>query len=54
MARKHFHKSIQINKHFPEGWVALGNSYASQDESDQAMGAYRTCLRLFPGRNYLI
>jgi anaphase-promoting complex subunit 6 len=27
----------------------LGNTYAAQDESDQALGAYRTCIRLFPG-----
>ena len=54
MARKYFLKSLQMNKHFPEGWVALGNSYASQDESDQAMGAYRTCLRLFPGKRIII
>jgi anaphase-promoting complex subunit 6 len=33
----------------PEGWIALGNCYAAQDESDQALSAYRTCLRLFPG-----
>jgi anaphase-promoting complex subunit 6 len=30
----------------------LGNCYAAQDESDQALGAYRTCLRLFPGCHY--
>ena len=41
-----------MNKHFPEGWIALGNSYAAQDESDQALSAYRTCLRLFPGCHY--
>ena len=49
IARKYFHKCNQLNKHFPEGWIALGNSYAAQDESDQALGAYRTCIRLFPG-----
>ena len=41
--------SNQQNKNFPEGWIALGNSYAATDESDQALGAYRSCLRLFPG-----
>jgi len=40
----------QLNKNFPEGWIALGNSYAATDESDQALGAYRSCLRLFPGK----
>jgi anaphase-promoting complex subunit 6 len=36
----------------PEGWIALGNCYAAQDESDQALSAYRTCLRLFPGCHF--
>lgn len=49
IAKKYFAKSNQINKHFPEGFIALGNCYAIQDESDQALSAYRTCLRLFPG-----
>ncbi len=52
IARKYFAKSNQLNKHFPEGWIALGNCYAAQDESDQALSAYRTCLRLFPGCHY--
>jgi anaphase-promoting complex subunit 6 len=52
MSRKYFTRCNQLNKHFPEGWVALGNSYAAQDESDQALSAYRTCLRLFPGCHY--
>ena len=51
-SRKYFLKCNQINKNFPEGWVALGNSYAGEDESDQALNAYRTCLRLFPGCHY--
>lgn len=52
MARKYFSKCNQLNKHLPEGWIALGNCYAAQDESDQALSAYRTCLRLFPGCHY--
>jgi len=52
IARKYFSKSNQLNKHFPEGWIGLGNCYAAQDESDQALSAYRTCLRLFPGCHY--
>lgn len=49
IAKKYFARSNQINKHFPEGLIALGNCYAAQDELDQALSAYRTCLRLFPG-----
>lgn len=52
MSRKYFLKCNQLNKNFPEGWIALGNCYAGQDESDQALSAYRTCLRLFPGCHY--
>ena len=52
IARKYFTKCNQLNKHLPEGWVALGNCYAAQDESEQALSAYRTCLRLFPGCHY--
>jgi anaphase-promoting complex subunit 6 len=52
IARKYFSKANQLNKHFPEGWIALGNCYAAQDESDQALSAYRTCLRLFPGCHF--
>ena len=49
MSRKYFLKCNQLNKNFPESWIALGNCYAGQDESDQALSSYRTCLRLFPG-----
>ena len=52
ISRKYFLKCNQLNKNFPEGWVALGNSYAGEDESDQSINAYRTCLRLFPGCHY--
>ena len=49
LSRKYFLKCNQLNKNFPESWIALGNCYAGQDESDQALSSYRTCLRLFPG-----
>ena len=52
LSRKYFLKCNQLNKNFPDSWFALGNSYAGQDESDQALNAYRTCLRLFPGCHY--
>jgi anaphase-promoting complex subunit 6 len=37
---------------FPQlasAWIGFGNSFAAQDESDQAMAAYRTASRLFQG-----
>ena len=52
MSRKYFLKCNQLNKNFPESWIALGNCYAGQDESDQALSSYRACLRLFPGCHY--
>lgn len=52
VSRKYFLKCNQMSKTFPEGWIALGNCYAEQDESDQALSIYRACLRLFPGCHY--
>ena len=52
ISRKYFLKCHQLNKNFPDSWLALGNSYAGEDESDQALNAYRTCLRLFPGCHF--
>lgn len=52
ISRKYFLKCNQLNKNFPDSWLALGNSYAGEDESDQALNAYRTCLRLFPGCHF--
>ncbi|MCQ2816119.1 MAG: tetratricopeptide repeat protein [archaeon] len=51
-ARKYFQKSIQLDKSFPENLIALGNCFACEEESDQAISAYRTCLRLFPGCHF--
>ena len=49
LARKYFNKANRIDKHFAASWIAFGHSFAAQDESDQAMAAYRTAARLFPG-----
>ena len=51
-ARKFFQKSNSLDKHFAPGWIAFGHCFASQNESDQAMAAYRTAARLFPGCYY--
>lgn len=48
-ARKFFIKAYKIDKDFIHAWVAYGHTYAAQDQSDQAMSAYRTVARLFPG-----
>ena len=49
LARKYFEKANKFDKHFAAWWIAYGHSFAASDESDQAMSAYRTAARLFPG-----
>jgi len=49
MARRYFSKAAQLDNDFVQAWIAFGNAFAAQDESDQAMAAYRTSLRLFTG-----
>ncbi|GAB5363189.1 hypothetical protein AAMO2058_000862000 [Amorphochlora amoebiformis] len=49
MARRFFHKAIQLEQFFAPAWIGFGHSFAMKDESDQAMAAYRTATRLFRG-----
>lgn len=48
-ARRHFAKATQLQRGFAPAWLAYGHAFAAQDERDQAMSAYRTAARLFPG-----
>ena len=48
-ARKFFTKAYKIDKEYLPAWIAYGHTYAAQDQSDQAMSAYRVVARLFPG-----
>ena len=48
-ARRYFSKATALEGAFVPAWVGFGHSFAAQDESDQAMAAYRTATRLFPG-----
>lgn len=48
-ARHFFHKALRFDGLFAPAWVAYGHSFAQHDESDQALAAYRTASRLFPG-----
>ena len=48
-ARRYFSKATTIDHRFAPAWVGFGHAFAAQDESDQAMAAYRTASRLFPG-----
>nr|CCA15138.1 cell division cycle protein 16 putative [Albugo laibachii Nc14] len=49
LAQRHFHKTITMDSDFAIAWVAFGHSFASQDESDQAMSCYRTARNILPG-----
>jgi len=48
-ARKYFSKATNMDPSFVQAWIGFGHAFAAQDESDQAMAAYRTATRLFPG-----
>lgn len=48
LARKHFNKAIKLHKSSLHSWIMLGHSFAQQEESDQAMNIYRSCIRHFP------
>jgi len=48
-ARRFFHKATTMDPSMAEAWIGFGHSFAMQDESDQAMAAYRTASRLFTG-----
>lgn len=47
-ARKYFNKAIQVCKTSLKSWIMLGHCFAQQEESEQAMTVYRSCIRLFP------
>ncbi|GER29157.1 cell division cycle family protein [Striga asiatica] len=42
-------KATSLDGTFAPGWIGCGNAYTAQEEGDQAMSAYRTAARLFPG-----
>ncbi|CAD7924147.1 unnamed protein product [Amoebophrya sp. A120] len=48
-ARKFFGKATLLDHNFTPAWIAYGHSFSLQEESDQALAAYRTASRLFPG-----
>jgi len=48
-ARRFYSKATTTNHRFAQAWMGFGHAFAAQDESDQAMAAYRTASRLFPG-----
>ena len=48
-ARRFLAKCTAAAPGFAPGWLAYGHAFAAQDETDQALAAYRTAARLFPG-----
>ncbi|XP_019187177.1 PREDICTED: anaphase-promoting complex subunit 6 [Ipomoea nil] len=48
-ARRYFSKATSLDGTFAPAWIGYGNAYAAREEGDQAMSAYRTAARLFPG-----
>ncbi|XP_022984323.1 anaphase-promoting complex subunit 6-like [Cucurbita maxima] len=48
-SRRYFSKATSLDGTFAPAWIGYGNAYAAQEEGDQAMSAYRTGARLFPG-----
>ncbi|RWR89208.1 anaphase-promoting complex subunit 6 [Cinnamomum micranthum f. kanehirae] len=48
-SRRYFCKATNLDGTFAPAWIGYGNAYAAQDEGDQAMAAFRTAARLFPG-----
>jgi len=48
-ARSFFQKALLYDRNFAPAWIAFGHAFANHDESDQALAAYRTASRLFPG-----
>ncbi|KAL8510074.1 hypothetical protein ACS0TY_017052 [Phlomoides rotata] len=48
-SRRYFSKATSLDGTFAPGWIGYGNACAAKEEGDQAMSAYRTAARLFPG-----
>lgn len=42
-------KATAVGPTFAPAWLGFGHAYAAQDETDQAMVAYRTAARIFTG-----
>lgn len=45
---KHFTKATVLDAGFAQAWVGLGQAYASLEEVEPALAAYRTAMRLLP------
>lgn len=48
-ARKYFSKSSILDPNFTPAWLGFAHTYAIEGEQDQAISAYSTAARFFPG-----
>ena len=48
-ARRYFSKATSLDGAFVPAWIGFGHAFAAQDESDQAMAAYRRRRAALPG-----
>ncbi|GMM37969.1 anaphase promoting complex subunit [Saccharomycopsis crataegensis] len=48
-ARKFFSKASLTNPNFGQAWIGFAHTFAAEGEHEQAISAYSTAARLFPG-----
>lgn len=48
-ARSYFSKASLLDPHFGPAWIGFAHTFAAEGEGDQAIAAYSTAARLFPG-----
>lgn len=48
-ARKFFLKSSVLNPNFGQAWIGFAHTFAAEGEHEQAISAYSTASRFFPG-----
>lgn len=48
-ARMYFSKASMMHPYFGPAWVGFAHTFALEGEHEQAIAAYSTCVRLFPG-----
>lgn len=48
-ARRYFSKASIMNPYFGQAWIGFAHTFAVEGEHEQAISAYSTAARLFPG-----
>ncbi|CAG8714762.1 13957_t:CDS:10, partial [Acaulospora morrowiae] len=48
-ARRYFIKASTMDSHYGPAWIGFGHTFAAESEHDQAITAYSTAAKLFPG-----